>query len=90
MKRFDNRFDICARAAALAGAGAIIGLIALATPVFAQSNDEMACQNDAYRFCQDLIPDRGKVGACLRKNRLRLAPECRRLFSSGKKSLRRR
>jgi hypothetical protein len=85
-----NRIDCRSRTLALA-AGTILGFVLLAVPASAQSNEgEMACQNDAYRLCEQFIPDRGKVAACLRKNRLRLSPDCRRMFSGGKKSLRRR
>jgi hypothetical protein len=86
-----KRVNFRCRMSVIAGASMLSGLMFLAAPAAAQSNEgEMACQNDAYRLCERFIPDRGKVGACLRKNRLRLSPDCRRLFSSGKKSLRRR
>lgn len=52
-------------------------------------NAEQACQNDAYRFCERFIPDRGKTGACLRRNKRQLSPECASFFGSRKK-LRRR
>ena len=77
---------------ALAGLVIVLGLASVASPAAAQaqySNSEMACQNDAYRFCGDLIPDRGKVGACLRRNLVRLTPDCRRNFG-GRKKLRHR
>jgi hypothetical protein len=88
MTRVDCRNHILA----FATASSLMGLIFAATPASAQSNEgEMACQNDAFRLCEQFIPDRGKVAACLRKNRLRLSPDCRRMFSGGKKkSLRRR
>lgn len=73
-------------------AGLLLGLIALAspTPASAQQTDaEIACQPDVFRLCEQFVPDRGKITACLRKNRLRLNPECRKVFS-GRKSLRRR
>jgi hypothetical protein len=86
MNRFGYRYGIAAFAVGVA----FLGLAAMATPAAAQSNEgEMACQNDAYRLCERFIPDRGKVAACLRKNRLRLSPDCRRMFS-GKKALRKR
>jgi hypothetical protein len=86
MKAFGFRCAIGSLAAGIA----LLGLAAMATPAAAQSNEgEMACQNDAYRLCDRFIPDRGKVAACLRKNKLRLSPDCRRMFS-GRKSLRRR
>ena len=86
-----DRIDCRSRFRAFAAAGALLSLVFLAVPASAQSNEgEMACQNDAFRLCEQFIPDRGKVAACLRKNRLRLSPDCRRMFSGGKKSLRRR
>lgn len=85
-----NFLDRRTRMAAVAGAGALFGLVMLATPAAAQSSaGEMACQNDAFRLCDRYIPDRGKVAACLRRNMLRLSPDCRRMFG-GRKSLRRR
>jgi hypothetical protein len=86
-----NSMDIRCRMSAIAGASMLFGLVFLATPAAAQSNEgEMACQNDAYRLCDRFIPDRGKVAACLRKNLVRLSPDCRRMFTGRKKSLRRR
>lgn len=75
-----------------AGAGLLLSLVALAgaTPAAAQQTDaEIACQPDVFRLCEQFVPDRGKITACLRKNRLRLNPDCRKVFS-GRKSLRRR
>jgi hypothetical protein len=40
-----------------------------------------ACEQDAYRFCQDLMPDETKVRNCLRKNLRRLSPVCRSAFT---------
>ena len=35
-----------------------------------------ACMNDAFRFCQSAIPDRGRVFGCLVDNRDQLSPAC--------------
>ncbi len=44
---------------------------------YAQSPDEQqACQNDAFRLCQQLIPDRPKVFECLVQNRELLSHIC--------------
>ena len=66
------------------------------TPAAAQNSPErqgmsadQACSNDAYRLCERFIPDRTTTGACLRRNKRALSPECR-VFFSGKKPLRRR
>ncbi len=82
---------LSAVAAALA-LGLLGGIVA--TPAAAQAPDrsgmtaERACQNDAYRFCERFIPDRNTTGACLRRNKRLLSPECRAFF--GGRKLRRR
>ena len=45
---------------------------------------EQACSNDAYRLCQQFIPDRARTGACLRRNKRALSPDCR-VFFGGRK-----
>jgi hypothetical protein len=70
---------------ALAVAGLWVGL-ALAAPAQAQQstiNPEQACKDDAFRFCNDLIPDRAKVGACLRRNARSLSRDCRIVVTGG-------
>jgi hypothetical protein len=44
---------------------------------------EQACHDDAFRFCNDAIPDRDKVGACLRRNARGLSPACRSFVVGG-------
>ena len=49
------------------------------------SNDQSACQDDAFRVCNHVIPDERKVKQCLLANMRRLSPQCRRAFSRGKR-----
>ena len=78
--------------AALAGAGLLLALGLWATPAAAQRADDAgmqnqnACQSDAYKFCQALIPDRAKVGSCLFKNRRQLSEACRTVIGGGGKA----
>jgi hypothetical protein len=39
-----------------------------------------ACEQDAYRLCQDAIPDEQRVRQCLVRNMRRLNPTCRSAF----------
>jgi hypothetical protein len=62
-------------------------LIALAlfffgTPANAQYSQaqRQACEQDAYRFCQDAIPDEQRVRQCLVRNMRRLSSPCRAVF----------
>jgi hypothetical protein len=60
----------------------------LATPAFAQSDAEgqQACGNDAFALCQQAIPDRGRIEACLRQNFRRASPACRSYMASYSRS----
>jgi hypothetical protein len=49
----------------------------LATPVFAQSQDEQQlCMNDAFRVCSHTIPDRSRTFACMVQNKSQLSSGC--------------
>jgi hypothetical protein len=39
--------------------------------------EQQACTNDAFQFCQNEIPDRNKVFLCLASNRQQISPPCR-------------
>src|SRR5262245_49444445 len=76
-----NRFAF----SSLAAAGLWFGL-AIAAPAQAQQspiNAEQACRDDAFRFCNNDIPDRAKVGACLRRNARRISRDCRTVVMGG-------
>jgi hypothetical protein len=61
---------------------AFIGLCC--TQAFAQSEAEgqQACGNDVFALCQQAIPDRGRIEACLRANFRRVSPTCRSFMAS--------
>lgn len=48
------------------------------------AEEQAACQDDAFKFCNDAVPDEDKVKACLTKNRRKLSPACRAMFSGGR------
>jgi hypothetical protein len=68
----------------LAATGLWLGLAL--TPAAAQQgtiNPEQACKDDAFRLCNNFIPDRDKVGACLRRNARALSRDCRTVIAGG-------
>jgi hypothetical protein len=73
-------------------AGCLLGLALMmaATPAAAQGTQEQraACEQDAYRFCSQYIPDENRTASCLRRYRVSLSPACRRLMSGSGKSRR--
>jgi hypothetical protein len=56
----------------------IVAALAIsAGPAFAQSQeDQAACTPDVMRLCQQVIPDRSLVVACLIRSRMQLSPGC--------------
>jgi hypothetical protein len=78
------------RLPAIATTGLLLGLAltcfapdrAAAQP--AALNPEQACRDDAFRLCNDFIPDRTKVGACLRSKARALSRDCHTvIFGAG-------
>jgi hypothetical protein len=76
-----NRFAV----SSLTVAGLWLGLAFTASAQAPQStiNPEQACKDDAFKFCNNFIPDRDKVGACLRKNARGLSRDCRTVITGG-------
>jgi hypothetical protein len=72
----------------LAGMIAAFGLAWAASfvpaPAAAQGTPEQrqACQPDAMRLCSEFVPDVDRITACMVKNRIRLSPACRAVFSA--------
>ncbi len=72
----------------LAGMTAALGVACAVSfvpvPAAAQGTPEQrqACQPDAMRLCSEFIPDVERITACMVKNRIRLSPACRVVFST--------
>jgi hypothetical protein len=47
----------------------------------ATQDEQMACQDDAFKFCEAAIPDEQRVKACLIANMRKLSPACRKMFA---------
>jgi hypothetical protein len=83
-----NRFAL----SSLTVAGLWLGLASAASAQAPQStiNPEQACRDDAFRLCNNYIPDRAKVGACLRRNARSLSRDCRTVVMGGGRGTTRR
>jgi len=66
--------------ASTAGAALLLTAVFGAAPAAAQH----VCQGDAFRLCNEFIPDRGKVASCLFKQKRNLTPACRAEMGGGK------
>jgi hypothetical protein len=87
-----NRFHLSGLTPLSAAAALVLMVSAIAaTPAVAQNypdrqamTPEQACAGDAQRLCQQFIPDRPTTGACLRRNKRLLSPDCRAFFTVRK------
>lgn len=56
----------------------------MTAPAHSQSDlraqQELACQDDAYRLCPDEIPDEARVANCMARQKAKLSPACRAMF----------
>jgi hypothetical protein len=64
-----------------------LGFTFFAVPADAQPTpaQRQACEQDAFRLCNDAIPDEQRVRQCLVRNMRRLNPTCRSAFHSGRR-----
>jgi hypothetical protein len=46
-----------------------------------RSQQQAACEDDAYRLCPDEIPDEARVASCLARQKSKLTPGCRAMFA---------
>ena len=43
---------------------------------------QQACTGDAMQLCGEFVPDVDRITACMIKNRIRLSPPCRAVFTT--------
>jgi hypothetical protein len=72
--------------ASIVGAALVFTAAIGTTPAAAQH----ACQSDAFRLCNQFIPDRGRVASCLFRNKRALSPDCRVAMGGGKAKISRK
>jgi hypothetical protein len=48
-----------------------------------RAQQEQACQDDAFRLCPDEIPDEARVTHCLARQKAKLSPPCRAMFTAS-------
>ena len=64
------------------GAIAFVAMIMAPFPAIAYTQDDAnACTPDAFRLCQNAIPDASRVTLCLVQNRRQLSPACTIVFN---------
>jgi len=62
----------------------IAGLVMILAPLPALAYtqaDADACTPDAFRLCQDAVPDEARVARCLVQNKRQLSPACKIVFN---------
>ena len=46
-----------------------------------RSQQQAACEDDAYRLCPDEVPDEARVASCMARQKTKLSPGCRAMFT---------
>jgi hypothetical protein len=46
-----------------------------------RSRQQVACEDDAYRLCPDEVPDEERVASCMARQKAKLSPGCRAMFT---------
>jgi hypothetical protein len=63
----------------------VILLLSMTSPALSQSDlrsrQQTACEDDAYRLCPDEIPDEARVSSCMERQKAKLSPGCRAMFT---------
>jgi hypothetical protein len=56
--------------------------LAFANPghAFGMDEDRWACEQDAFKFCSNEIPNVSRITECMFRNRKKLSPPCRAKF----------
>jgi hypothetical protein len=54
----------------------VLALGASTAALAATQEEEQACTNDAFQYCQNFIPDRNRVFTCLVENRNQISVPC--------------
>lgn len=70
-----------AAAAAMLGLGILVTSTGSATAQGGTQDAQSACTPDVFRLCQQYIPNRGPIVACLVRYRAYLSPACRPFFA---------
>ncbi|HEY7387932.1 MAG TPA: hypothetical protein VH640_05455 [Bryobacteraceae bacterium] len=64
----------------------VLTVIAFSAPASAYTHEEeMACKDDAFRLCQNAIPDEQRVKMCLIANLRKLSPSCKSMFQRARR-----
>jgi hypothetical protein len=58
------------------GLAVVLALGASTVALAETAEEQQACTNDAFQFCQNFIPDRNRVFSCLVSNRDQLSVAC--------------
>ena len=64
-------------------------LIAKPAGAFDQNAAQAACGNDVFALCQQAIPDRDRITACLRAQQTKVSAVCRAFMAKSAAEMRR-
>jgi hypothetical protein len=56
---------------------AVVSTTAMAEDAAQMQIEQQACENDVYTLCNDAVPDRDRITACLKRHWSKISRECR-------------
>ncbi len=63
----------------------VVLTLSITSPALSQSDlrsqQQTVCEDDAYRLCPDEIPDEARVASCMKRQKAKLSPACRAMFT---------
>lgn len=65
---------------AMIAVAAVVPAVWSPAEVSGTAEQQMACTQDAFRFCSSEVPDVARVTACMTRNLKKLSPLCRAQF----------
>ncbi len=64
----------------MTGLALSLTLLPTASKAFTEEDQRRLCTGDVLRLCLSEIPDRGRIVACMHKQRASLSEGCRKVF----------
>jgi hypothetical protein len=64
----------------MTGLALSLTLLPTASKAFTEEDQRRLCTGDVLRLCLSEIPDRGRITACMHKQRASLSEGCRKVF----------
>lgn len=67
----------------MAGAAVAVAVWPVASHAFTEEDQRRLCTGDVFKLCASEIPDRGRIIACMQRQKASLSDGCRSVFGKA-------